>query len=79
MTVQDYDAMQESKHTPKVWVVDVGSSFNGMIHSKLFLDKQKAEAFAYWAAHKNLPHVPYCEIYRTWDIWNFTAKHTQEV
>lgn len=72
MTVKEYDAMMEAAGTPKVWSVDIGKPYNGMIHSTLFLDENEADARAYYDAHSD---AAYRKIYRTWDIWHFTEKH----
>lgn len=59
----------QEKQETLVWVVDTGSSFNGMIYSKLFLYEDQQNAQRYF---DSLPKSWYRKIYAARDIWHFT-------
>lgn len=67
MTVKEYNEMMEAKGAARVWVVDYALSCPGLVSSKLFLTEEEARTFA-----NKMRHV--VDVYRTWDIWNFTKR-----
>lgn len=58
---------------PKVWCVDRGNAFNGMIDSKVFADYEPAKEY-----YDALGADTYRKIYRTFDIWNFLERKWKE-
>ena len=71
MTVREYNAMQEAKGTPKVWIVDRGSSgASGMIFTEIFATKEEAKE-----KYDMIPKSMYKKMYQTWDIWNWTQRN----
>lgn len=71
MTIKEYNAMMEAKGTPKVWVVEYGSSTfgSGLVHSSLYLTEEEAKE-----RFDSIPEGSYKAVYETWDIWNFTER-----
>ena len=54
---------------PKVWVVDHAWSSPSLIHSELFLTEGAARK-----RYDGLKGAGYRKMYRTTDVWNYTAK-----
>lgn len=72
MTVKEYDAMMEANGTPKVWMVVYAFTCPGLTHSRLFGTEQEARAFADQC-------LILVSVGQTWDIWNWTARHSGRV
>lgn len=57
----------------KVWCVDRGNNFNGMIDSRLFADYEPAKEY-----YDGIGEDSYRKIYSTPDIWNYLERTWKE-
>ena len=70
MTVKEYNALQEAKGTPKVWIVETAHSCGCQIYTNVFETEQEAKEY-----YESQSSCVYRNMYRTWDIWGWTARH----
>lgn len=73
MKLEDYIKMQESRGTPKVWVVESGGVCSHTIHTGLFKTEEEAKA-----SFDKIPTGFYKNMYQTYDIWGWAERQNRK-